>query len=199
MVLGLILLGLFFGELVFIIHMIPSVLAQGEDCPRPDLPPAPTPIVSEQPLLSEINTVLTDEAHQRGWPEWVLKTIAKQESNWRQVDQSQNSPSHCEATGGDRACTCVSSSGDYGIMQLNWGVHNSSMDWDRVQQGPHFVCSRPPPHVCSYPTQPVCFSPPRMYTQRYPACILSATQLVCFSPPGMYAQWYHEHGHDDAE
>ncbi len=122
------------GYIVFIIEVPDTVLAQGGTCSRPDLPPAPTPVVSEQPTLSEVNTALTDEANQRGWPQWVLKTIAKQESNWRQVDKSQDSPTHCDANGGDSACTCVSTSGDYGIMQLNWSVHNGSMDWDRVQR-----------------------------------------------------------------
>lgn len=109
-------------------------LAQGEDCPRSDLPPAPTPVISQQPSLSTVNEVLTNMGNGYNWPEWVLKTIAKQESDWRQIDSSQNTPFHCEANENDDACTCVSPSGDYGIMQLNWSVHNASMDWDRVQQ-----------------------------------------------------------------
>ncbi|MDY6868943.1 MAG: hypothetical protein SVT56_13760 [Chloroflexota bacterium] len=110
------------------------VVAQGGTCSRPDLAPAPDTLESSQPAFTDIANTLESEADLQGWPYWVLKTIAKKESNWRQVDKSQNTPSHCEASGGDIACTCASPSGDYGIMQLNWSVHNSNMNWDRVQQ-----------------------------------------------------------------
>lgn len=119
-------------------------LAQNEICFRPELAPAPAPIIGQQPTLSDVAQVLTAQADKYNWPNWLLKTIAKVESNWRQVDHSQNNTSNCAANEGDTACTCVSKSKDYGVMQLNWSVHHNYLDWDACRVTTPITLSKGP-------------------------------------------------------
>lgn len=65
------------GLVIMAIQFWSFVSAQTNRCSRPELSPAPPPIISQQPTLLNIATALTAEADRHHWPDWLLKTIAK--------------------------------------------------------------------------------------------------------------------------